>query len=610
MRLADHHRFCSHCGQDLHLPEKRRRAVRFLLIGLVALLTVGGVVFGRYLRQKDHAQPLSTGQIHPNGAGAPPADKQASASRKPQRPTLESPPFNAEKSIPFGTVIIADIAGDEILRMGVPILAEGWIALPRKLILGGYRWRIDLSGGETVPIEAGLLQERDRIGLWQIDSAMAFEGPVLAPWEPDKPVQWFSMETGGKSSAAALDHCIEEGDFEHCTLSGLADRYGLLFQGNSVVGWSFGDVVPGAFLWRGWGGSDLVANLRVADFYGLSFAGGREEALIAALAMHGASERERLAALADAFQREEMLAEPLRSKALPEERILAMMRNLVASLVQGGQVHEVTDLFDAGLLAGIEDVSLTLLVATAVHQGQGAMSAIELIEEVQLLTGQRPAPLEAFLEDLYIRQLGLLTRSGDWEGLDLLLTRAADALPDNPAIHLYHVTAAIAQEDWSTADQLLTARDYPMDLKDRVENLAHQIAALRETSQGILIRFPVNSRHIKTEALLNDNIGQQFIVDTGASMVTIPTSTARQLEIPAHQYSAKRKVNTAGGVVEAREVRLESITLDGYVVREVQALVLDLPNLPDMGLLGMNYLGRFEMDLDSHSGTLLLTPRW
>jgi predicted aspartyl protease len=70
-----------------------------------------------------------------------------------------------------------------------------------------------------------------------------------------------------------------------------------------------------------------------------------------------------------------------------------------------------------------------------------------------------------------------------------------------------------------------------------------------------------------------------------------------------------RAVYTAGGVREAPEVRLPVIAIDGYEIRDVRALVLDIPEQPDLGLLGFDFLQRFRMDLNAENGVLLLEPR-
>jgi predicted aspartyl protease len=69
------------------------------------------------------------------------------------------------------------------------------------------------------------------------------------------------------------------------------------------------------------------------------------------------------------------------------------------------------------------------------------------------------------------------------------------------------------------------------------------------------------------------------------------------------------RVATAGGVRYAPQVTLYSITIDGWEINNIQALVLDIPNQPNLGLLGLNYLKNFRMDMNTEQGVLLLEPR-
>ena len=68
-------------------------------------------------------------------------------------------------------------------------------------------------------------------------------------------------------------------------------------------------------------------------------------------------------------------------------------------------------------------------------------------------------------------------------------------------------------------------------------------------------------------------------------------------------------MQTAGGPVYANVVNLASIELQGWVVKDIQALVIDLSNRPGMGLLGLNFLNRFKMNLQADNGTLTLEPQ-
>ena len=79
------------------------------------------------------------------------------------------------------------------------------------------------------------------------------------------------------------------------------------------------------------------------------------------------------------------------------------------------------------------------------------------------------------------------------------------------------------------------------------------------------------ARQIPVTASLNQGTSQDFIVDTGASMVTIPYSTAADLGIIITVRNPRRTVYTAGGVMYAPEVVLDSITLEGFETYNVSA---------------------------------------
>jgi clan AA aspartic protease (TIGR02281 family) len=168
---------------------------------------------------------------------------------------------------------------------------------------------------------------------------------------------------------------------------------------------------------------------------------------------------------------------------------------------------------------------------------------------------------------------------------------------------------ALAENDWATAEGLLSAKNYPSALREQVRSLQSQISELKGQEGKILIRFVPGARQIPVTASLNQGTSQDFIVDTGASMVTIPYSTAADLGIIITVRNPRRTVYTASGVIHAPEVVLDAITLEGFETHNVKALVLDLPNQPEMGLLGLNYLRRFKMDLSTDEGLLALTPK-
>ena len=130
----------------------------------------------------------------------------------------------------------------------------------------------------------------------------------------------------------------------------------------------------------------------------------------------------------------------------------------------------------------------------------------------------------------------------------------------------------------------------------------------KNSKDKVVIRFSPGSGQIRASGVLNDRLNQNFVVDTGASVVTIPSSAAKALGLDSHS-APRRKVITAGGEIEAPEVLLDAIQLDGWIEYNVIAYIVDLPGQADVGLLGLNYLNRFRMDVNHGSGELTLEPR-
>jgi len=104
---------------------------------------------------------------------------------------------------------------------------------------------------------------------------------------------------------------------------------------------------------------------------------------------------------------------------------------------------------------------------------------------------------------------------------------------------------------------------------------------------------------------LNDRVAAPFIIDTGASDVTIPRAVARQLGIETGPDSVTMQYRTANGIIESPVVTLESVSLGGARVENVPASISD--SLP-VGLLGLTYFNHFQYEVDAARGLVHLTP--
>ncbi len=528
-------------------------------------------------------------------------------------PAVQEKPIQIDRLV-TGSVLITDPWGGELMRLLVVVLDAGWIALPTSACIGGNQWEFRSQVGASVSFAGGLWMEGDIIGLWQLETVEGYEGPPLKPWEAAVPLQWLSLQSGRRFESVKVTPLTEPGLFIQCQLPEFISGPGLFIQNNQVVGLTFGKEADGGFL--------LAENLdvfetyesTVADFYARTFAGGREEQFAMGLAM--AEDRpvmERLKVLAGAFRLEPKLAIQDTPSYLNEAEIIRHLRFLVSQARNKDLAGQLFELFSVPVLRDINDLDLALDIVQAAVLGRGYEHAIQLTADLtdffQEPAGHQAPSLLSLRLTLYQQFLHSRLEDGEIENGWQVFKEAKGVFPDDPVIHLIGVELLLADGNWQEAERLLYMMEYPRDLAEKVKRLGARISELKGQEGKIVIRFHPGSRLIPVTVLLNNTLEHNFFVDTGASFVTIPYDTATELGIAIDENSPRHHVSTAGGMIVARETTISSIELGGWVVEDVKALVIDIPAHPAAGLLGLNFLSRFRMDLDTNQGVLLLSPK-
>ena len=95
----------------------------------------------------------------------------------------------------------------------------------------------------------------------------------------------------------------------------------------------------------------------------------------------------------------------------------------------------------------------------------------------------------------------------------------------------------------------------------------------------------------------------EFIVDTGATSVSVPGSLAHKIGL---DKGAAQQALTANGITLAYATRIDSLTVGDIEERNIAASIV--PNLPGgQILLGMSFLKR--LDFSQRGDTLILTQR-
>jgi aspartyl protease family protein len=109
--------------------------------------------------------------------------------------------------------------------------------------------------------------------------------------------------------------------------------------------------------------------------------------------------------------------------------------------------------------------------------------------------------------------------------------------------------------------------------------------------------------HFTSQFKLN---GRQVdgMIDTGATLVAINTSTARRIGLSVDPSDFTRRVNTANGSIRAALVTVDRLQIGNIQVEGVQAVVLDDKAL-QTNLIGMSFLTRLQK-YQVENGSLLL----
>jgi aspartyl protease family protein len=134
--------------------------------------------------------------------------------------------------------------------------------------------------------------------------------------------------------------------------------------------------------------------------------------------------------------------------------------------------------------------------------------------------------------------------------------------------------------------------------RDDLEQAAMQVAAAVvpglavETAPGEVVLRASADGHFYANATVDD-VAIRFLVDTGASSVTLSAADARRVGFDPEALDYFLPVTTASGAALAARVRLDEVRLGSIALPDVTAAVMP-PGTLDRSLLGMSFLDRLS----------------
>jgi clan AA aspartic protease (TIGR02281 family) len=124
---------------------------------------------------------------------------------------------------------------------------------------------------------------------------------------------------------------------------------------------------------------------------------------------------------------------------------------------------------------------------------------------------------------------------------------------------------------------------------------------------GAPLRIPFTRRGtlMVVDVMLNDLVQAPFLVDTGASGISIPDRVARQLGVRIDADTPRLPVQTAAGLIAEPLIELDSVQVGPARVECIAALV---NSSMELGLLGGSFFNNFVYEVDAAAEVITLRP--
>ena len=122
--------------------------------------------------------------------------------------------------------------------------------------------------------------------------------------------------------------------------------------------------------------------------------------------------------------------------------------------------------------------------------------------------------------------------------------------------------------------------------------------------QSVVLKANARGHFVTMGSINEGNV--RFLVDTGATFITLPAKEAKRLGID-YLKGRRGQLQTPNGPVSVYQVKLDSVKIGDIRVNNVDAVVGGSASM-GVALLGMSFLNRMEMKRDGQS--MILTKRY
>lgn len=132
-----------------------------------------------------------------------------------------------------------------------------------------------------------------------------------------------------------------------------------------------------------------------------------------------------------------------------------------------------------------------------------------------------------------------------------------------------------------------------VDGKRRVIRLGMIAGGFASQAKSSITLYPDSGGHFFADGLIN-GVAVRFMVDTGATTIAMNGATASRVGLDYKRSGRAGVAGTAAGMVRVYNLTLNSVQVGDVTLHNIEAGVIE-GNYPTEVLLGMSFLGRFDM---------------
>lgn len=184
------------------------------------------------------------------------------------------------------------------------------------------------------------------------------------------------------------------------------------------------------------------------------------------------------------------------------------------------------------------------------------------------------------------------------------------AIRHEPAVAFYHAKLGESLYRQGRYAEALTQLNYAVQLDtglhDELQALMNNARARLRTPERVIVPLISDGNAYYIDVAINGT-PQRLLLDTGASFTAVSAALARELGFAISEDAPRVQLSTANGVIAVPMITVDSISVNGATVANLDVVVIN--NMGGNGLLGLNFLNHFNIDIDQVNAEMTLRRR-